>query len=106
MTARSCGARNSPTRSGKATFATIYPGWYQGRTVHIHVKVHVSGKVIHVGQLFFDDTFTDAVYAATAPYSSRSARATRQRGRWHLQGRRRSVDARRRQERERLHSHP
>jgi protocatechuate 3,4-dioxygenase beta subunit len=63
--------------SGKAAFATIYPGWYQGRTVHIHIKVHVSGKVIHVGQLFFDDTFTDAVYAATAPYSSRSARGTR-----------------------------
>ncbi len=63
--------------SGKAAFATIYPGWYQGRTVHIHIKVHVSGKVIHVGQLFFDDVFTDAVYAATAPYSSRSARGTR-----------------------------
>jgi protocatechuate 3,4-dioxygenase beta subunit len=66
--------------SGKAAFATIYPGWYQGRTVHIHVKVHVSGKVIHVGQLFFDDTFTDTVYSATAPYSSRSARATRNAG--------------------------
>ena len=63
--------------SGKAAFATVYPGWYQGRTVHIHVKVHVSGKVIHVGQLFFDDAFTDTVYAATAPYSSRSARGTR-----------------------------
>ncbi len=63
--------------SGKAAFATIYPGWYQGRAVHIHTKVHVSGKVIHVGQLFFDDTFTDTVYAANAPYSSRSARGTR-----------------------------
>jgi protocatechuate 3,4-dioxygenase beta subunit len=63
--------------SGKAAFATIYPGWYQGRTVHIHVKVHVSGKVIHVGQLFFDDTFTDIVYGANAPYSSRSTRSTR-----------------------------
>ncbi len=63
--------------SGKVTFATVYPGWYRGRTVHIHVKVHVSGKVIHVGQLFFDDSFTDTVYAATAPYSARSARDTR-----------------------------
>jgi len=25
--------------SGIAAFTTIYPGWYQGRTVHIHVKV-------------------------------------------------------------------
>lgn len=63
--------------SGKVTFATIYPGWYRGRTVHIHVKVHVSGKVIHVGQLFFDDSYTDTVYAASAPYSARSARDTR-----------------------------
>ena len=47
--------------TGLVSFATIYPGWYTGRTLHIHVKVHVDGSVIHVGQLFFDDTFTDAV---------------------------------------------
>jgi Dioxygenase len=29
--------------SGHVTFKTIYPGWYQGRTTHIHVKVHVGG---------------------------------------------------------------
>ena len=63
--------------SGKVSFATIYPGWYTGRAVHIHVKVHVSGKEIHTGQLFFDDTFTDTVYASTAPYSSRGARNVR-----------------------------
>jgi protocatechuate 3,4-dioxygenase beta subunit len=27
--------------NGVATFRTVHPGWYQGRTVHIHVKVHV-----------------------------------------------------------------
>jgi protocatechuate 3,4-dioxygenase beta subunit len=63
--------------SGTATFATIYPGWYQGRTVHIHVKVHVDGNEIHTGQLFFDDSSTDEVYAANEPYSSRSQRTTR-----------------------------
>jgi len=63
--------------SGKVSFATIYPGWYTGRAVHIHVKVHVSGKEIHTGQLFFDDTFTDTVYASTAPYSARGARNVR-----------------------------
>jgi protocatechuate 3,4-dioxygenase beta subunit len=63
--------------SGAATFATIYPGWYQGRTVHIHIKVHVDGSEIHTGQLFFDDSFTDAVYAANEPYASRSERTTR-----------------------------
>ena len=61
---------------GLALFTTIYPGWYQGRTVHIHVKVHVGGAVVHTGQLFFRDAFTDAVYRR-APYNGRSARGVR-----------------------------
>ena len=62
---------------GTVAFSTVYPGWYQGRTVHIHVMVHVAGKSVHTGQLFFDDASTDALYAANAPYSTRSARDTR-----------------------------
>jgi protocatechuate 3,4-dioxygenase beta subunit len=61
---------------GIATFKTLYPGWYQGRAVHIHVKVHVGGNVVHTGQLFFNDAATDAVYKRT-PYSRRPNRATR-----------------------------
>jgi protocatechuate 3,4-dioxygenase beta subunit len=64
-----------PTNArGIATFQTIYPGWYTGRTVHIHVKVHVGGAVVHTGQLFFPDSLTDKVYQATAPYRTRAAR--------------------------------
>ncbi len=62
--------------TGLAEFLTVYPGWYQGRTVHIHVKVHLGGNVVHTGQLFFPDTLTDAVYRA-APYNTRGARDTR-----------------------------
>jgi protocatechuate 3,4-dioxygenase beta subunit len=62
--------------NGVAHFRTIYPGWYQGRTVHIHVKVHVAGNVVHTGQLFFRDATTDAVYRR-APYSTRGQRTTR-----------------------------
>ncbi len=62
--------------SGVATFQTVYPGWYQGRTVHIHVKVHIGGNVVHTGQLFFADPVTDAVYRR-APYSRRPNRTTR-----------------------------
>jgi protocatechuate 3,4-dioxygenase beta subunit len=62
--------------TGTAVFHTVYPGWYQGRTVHIHVKVHVRGNVVHTGQLYFPDTLTDAVYRR-APYSSRPARDVR-----------------------------
>lgn len=61
---------------GVARFTTIYPGWYAGRTVHIHVKVHVGGTVIHTGQLYFPDSLTDAVYRR-APYNRRPNRTTR-----------------------------
>jgi protocatechuate 3,4-dioxygenase beta subunit len=56
--------------NGLAQFHTIYPGWYRGRAVHIHMKVHVGGSVVHTGQLFFDDDLTNQVYGS-APYSSR-----------------------------------
>jgi protocatechuate 3,4-dioxygenase beta subunit len=65
---------------GVAKFATIYPGWYGGRTVHIHFKVRTySGTTKSFefsSQLFFDDAVTDSVYR-TAPYSSRPSRDTR-----------------------------
>ena len=62
--------------TGLAVFTTVYPGWYQGRTVHIHVKVHVGGSVVHTGQLFFPDSLTDTVYRAS-PYAARGARQVR-----------------------------
>jgi protocatechuate 3,4-dioxygenase beta subunit len=65
--------------SGLAIFDTVYPGWYQGRTVHIHVKVHVGGNVVHTGQLFFQDTLTDAVYKRS-PYNQRPGRDPRNSG--------------------------
>ena len=61
---------------GVATFKTIYPGWYQGRTVHIHVKVALGGNIVHTGQLYFADATTDKVYRRS-PYRSRPGRTTR-----------------------------
>jgi protocatechuate 3,4-dioxygenase beta subunit len=61
---------------GLALFRTVYPGWYQGRTVHIHVKVHIGGNVVHTGQLYFPDRVTDVAYRK-APYTSRPNRTTR-----------------------------
>jgi protocatechuate 3,4-dioxygenase beta subunit len=60
---------------GKVAFDTVYPGWYQGRAVHIHVKVH-DGAQTHTGQLFFADDVSEAVYA-TAPYSQRGGQFLR-----------------------------
>ena len=64
---------------GLALFRTIYPGWYPGRTVHIHTMVHIGGNVVHTGQLYFSDTVTDAVYRRS-PYRSRPNRDPRNAG--------------------------
>lgn len=61
---------------GLAIFQTIYPGWYPGRTVHIHVRVYLGGSVIHTGQLYFPEKVTDAVFKR-APYRRRPNRDTR-----------------------------
>jgi protocatechuate 3,4-dioxygenase beta subunit len=60
---------------GVATFDTIYPGWYPGRTTHIHVKVHVGGDEVHTGQLYFDESVTRAVYRRP-PYAGHGAADT------------------------------
>jgi protocatechuate 3,4-dioxygenase beta subunit len=62
--------------NGAVAFHTIYPGWYMGRAVHIHIKVHAGGNVVHTGQFFFSDDLTDKVYEQS-PYSSRGARDLR-----------------------------
>lgn len=58
---------------GSALFTTIYPGWYQGRSVHIHFKIRNKGYEF-TSQLFFDDSFTDQVYE-NMPYSRREKRS-------------------------------
>jgi hypothetical protein len=50
-----------------AEFTTIYPGWYEGRAIHIHMKVHTGGHVSHTGQLFFPEDVT-AKIAQLQPY--------------------------------------
>jgi protocatechuate 3,4-dioxygenase beta subunit len=62
--------------AGVVRFDTVYPGWYQGRTVHVHVMVHLGGTVVHTGQLFFDDALTDTVFTRK-PYSTRGDRDVR-----------------------------
>jgi protocatechuate 3,4-dioxygenase beta subunit len=61
---------------GAGEFQTLYPGWYQGRAVHIHVKVHIGGQrraryegghVAHTGQLYFPEQTTEDV-ARLEPY--------------------------------------
>ncbi len=60
---------------GNVIFETIYPGWYQGRTPHIHVEVHAGGQEVHAGQLYFDDSISNSVYSKS-PYASRGEQTT------------------------------
>lgn len=61
---------------GIVKFTTILPGWYQGRTVHTHVKIRTTGTdgnaYEFTSQLFFTEEFK-AVYLATSPYAAKGA---------------------------------
>ncbi len=62
-------------KDGLAVFKTIYPGWYQGRATHVHVKVYLSdGNVMHTGQLFFNESISNGVYKRT-PYRAHGTKA-------------------------------
>ncbi|KAJ2916254.1 hypothetical protein MD484_g4147, partial [Candolleomyces efflorescens] len=74
---------------GIVELKTIYPGFYTGRTAHIHTMVHNgwtsrdngtfvsdSGSLTHIGQFFFEDSISDAVFA-TSPYTSNTQTRTR-----------------------------
>jgi protocatechuate 3,4-dioxygenase beta subunit len=56
---------------GAVRFDTIYPGWYPGRTPHIHFKVILDDKDLVAGQLYFPDAVSERVYATHSPYRER-----------------------------------
>lgn len=64
---------------GVVRFVTIYPGWYEGRAVHVHFKIRTnpSGRRRQefTSQLYFDESLTDAVHAEE-PYASKGRRDT------------------------------
>jgi protocatechuate 3,4-dioxygenase beta subunit len=57
--------------SGIVEFQTVYPGWYRGRTTHIHFKVFLDETNVLTGQIFFPDEISNQVYATVAPYNER-----------------------------------
>lgn len=66
--------RQQTDGNGMVEFRTIYPAWYPGRTVHIHLMVHTEGRVL-TSQLYFPDALSDQVLARL-PYSLRPGRET------------------------------
>jgi protocatechuate 3,4-dioxygenase beta subunit len=66
-------------RHGTAYFLTVYPGWYAGRAVHIHVKVRIFNgneeAYEFTSQFFFDDAFSDEIFKLS-PYTTHGLRDT------------------------------
>jgi protocatechuate 3,4-dioxygenase beta subunit len=60
-------------RDGVVEFTTVYPGWYPGRTVHIHAKIHVDRQTVLTTQFYFDDDFSTKVFEGDA-YASAAGR--------------------------------
>lgn len=62
-------------KDGIVTMTTIFPGWYSGRTTHIHIAAHINGTVSsdgdfysggtspHIGQLFFPESTLEKIQA-------------------------------------------
>lgn len=65
---------------GRARFLTVYPGWYPGRTVHIHFKIRTDPATRpgyeFTSQLYLDDIVTDRVHTQ-APYAEKGRRKVR-----------------------------
>jgi protocatechuate 3,4-dioxygenase beta subunit len=61
-------------QTGIVEFRSVYPGWYPGRTVHIHVIVRAVGRVF-TSQLYFPEAVTDEVFGRP-PYDQRPKRDT------------------------------
>jgi protocatechuate 3,4-dioxygenase beta subunit len=61
--------------NGRVTFATVYPGWYQGRATHIHVEVLVNGRSVKVTQIGFPETVNADVYRSGV-YAARGLNPT------------------------------
>lgn len=65
---------------GNVRFLTIYPGWYQGRTIHIHFRVRkFSGATTtfnFVSQIYFDQATSNLICTQQAPYNTRGVPTT------------------------------
>jgi protocatechuate 3,4-dioxygenase beta subunit len=62
--------------AGKVTFNTIYPGWYAGRSTHIHMEVYVGGVLKKTTQITFSETISDVVHVSTL-YAAHGTNTTR-----------------------------
>lgn len=87
--ARMCNAGEAAARSahflrgrqitnddGVVSFLSVYPGWYSGRTVHVHLRILVGGREFLITQLLFDDALSDVIFTGHSDYRARPNRDT------------------------------
>ncbi|KAK7451806.1 hypothetical protein VKT23_012485 [Stygiomarasmius scandens] len=90
----------STDKNGIVELKTIYPGFYWPRAPHVHVMMHLnwemssngvkrtvishSGSVVHVGQIYFEESWNDKVYALS-PYNINKNDRIRNDNDWILQ---------------------
>lgn len=60
---------------GWAHFRTIYPGWYSGRTTHIHATIRVNGSEMVTTQFYFPDALSEFVYRNHSGFSTCGSRS-------------------------------
>ena len=60
--------------TGVATFQTIFPGWYSGRTTHVHYMVYLDEKTVLTSQIIFDEAVNQAIYEDHAAYAREGGR--------------------------------
>lgn len=58
--------------TGWVTFNTIYPGWYDGRTTHIHFKIFLDDRTVLTGQTFLPDALNEFIYTNVPDYGDRA----------------------------------
>jgi protocatechuate 3,4-dioxygenase beta subunit len=59
--------RQTTDANGLASFTTIFPGWYTGRTTHIHVHIYnASGTSLKITQIAFPEGANSAVVLVNA----------------------------------------
>jgi protocatechuate 3,4-dioxygenase beta subunit len=70
-----CRGVQAVDETGRVNFATVFPGWYRGRTLHIHFTIRMAGREIVTSQLYFEDALVDEILAQ-GTYKARGKRDT------------------------------
>jgi protocatechuate 3,4-dioxygenase beta subunit len=82
---RFCRGAQVTDENGVVFFRSIFPGWYSGRDIHIHLlalrpgsasrgrEAYAGGEHIFTTQFYFDPALSDQVHRASEPYLRRTA---------------------------------